>query len=349
MPIEVAAPVRVFMPTSCSASPRLRVMSSPGRASEPTARIHTTSGLRSTPEARRTFDQLDLGGLHRRGRHHQGRHGQHHAQHQHPRRAPATAQQRPGLPVMPRSPCSRRRRRPASRRCWLSASRAAHARPGGRSRPVVRKPRRTRAVAPTAWPPRGEHVDQHDPVHRDGRRRCGAPIGLVGHQVAVGAGLPPGAAGEAREGRAEVAARVVAADVRRVDPAVDDAPDRAHGPLPRVPGHPAAHDARCAAWSSSVRRLSVVGSPLPRLGSAAGPPAAAVAAARGQHQCQQQGQHGRAAAGSRDRHRAGAGTARRRWVWSWRANSLSCGSRNTLPERRPFPRHLLGGGSSLEH
>ena len=43
MPIAVAAPVSVFMPTSWSASPRVRVMSSPGRASEPTARIQTTS------------------------------------------------------------------------------------------------------------------------------------------------------------------------------------------------------------------------------------------------------------------------------------------------------------------
>ena len=51
MPIAVAAPVSVFMPTSWSASPRVRVMSSPGRASEPTARIHTTPGVRSTPPA----------------------------------------------------------------------------------------------------------------------------------------------------------------------------------------------------------------------------------------------------------------------------------------------------------
>ncbi len=51
MPIAVAAPVLVFMPTSWSASPRVRVMSSPGRASEPTARIHTTSGVTSTPSA----------------------------------------------------------------------------------------------------------------------------------------------------------------------------------------------------------------------------------------------------------------------------------------------------------
>ncbi len=55
MPIAVAAPVLVFMPTSWRASPRDRVMSWPGRASEPTARIHTTSGLRSTPSARCTL------------------------------------------------------------------------------------------------------------------------------------------------------------------------------------------------------------------------------------------------------------------------------------------------------
>ena len=55
MPIAVAAPVRVFIPTSCSASPRVWVMSSPGRASEPTARIQTTSGLTSTDSARLTF------------------------------------------------------------------------------------------------------------------------------------------------------------------------------------------------------------------------------------------------------------------------------------------------------
>ena len=45
MPIAVAAPVLVLMPTSWSASPRLRVMFSPGRASEPTARIQIRSGL----------------------------------------------------------------------------------------------------------------------------------------------------------------------------------------------------------------------------------------------------------------------------------------------------------------
>ncbi len=51
MPIAAAAPVLVFSPISCSASPRVRVMSSPGRASEPTARIQTTSGLTSTEVA----------------------------------------------------------------------------------------------------------------------------------------------------------------------------------------------------------------------------------------------------------------------------------------------------------
>ena len=55
MPIAVAAPVLVFMPISWSASPRVRVMSSPGRASEPTARTQTTSGLTSTASARSTF------------------------------------------------------------------------------------------------------------------------------------------------------------------------------------------------------------------------------------------------------------------------------------------------------
>ena len=51
MPIAAAAPVLVFIPISCRASPRVRVMSSPGRASEPTARIQTTSGLTSTDVA----------------------------------------------------------------------------------------------------------------------------------------------------------------------------------------------------------------------------------------------------------------------------------------------------------
>ena len=45
----VAAPVLVFMPTSWRASPRTRSMFSPGRASEPTARIQTRSGFRSMP------------------------------------------------------------------------------------------------------------------------------------------------------------------------------------------------------------------------------------------------------------------------------------------------------------
>ena len=53
-PIAVAACVRVLMPTSWSASPRLRRMSWPGRASEPTARIHTMSRGASTPSACRT-------------------------------------------------------------------------------------------------------------------------------------------------------------------------------------------------------------------------------------------------------------------------------------------------------
>ena len=48
MPMDVAAPVFTSMPISCSASPRVRVSSSPGRASEPTAMIHTTSFETST-------------------------------------------------------------------------------------------------------------------------------------------------------------------------------------------------------------------------------------------------------------------------------------------------------------
>ncbi len=48
MPMAAAAPVVVLMPISWSASPRVWVMSSPGRASEPTAMIQTTSGLTST-------------------------------------------------------------------------------------------------------------------------------------------------------------------------------------------------------------------------------------------------------------------------------------------------------------
>ena len=52
MPIAAAAPVCVLMPTSWSASPRLRVMSSPGLASDPIAMIQMTSGLRSIPSAR---------------------------------------------------------------------------------------------------------------------------------------------------------------------------------------------------------------------------------------------------------------------------------------------------------
>ena len=52
MPIEVAALVRGLIPISWSASPRVRVMVSPGRASEPTARIQTTSSPPgSTPSA----------------------------------------------------------------------------------------------------------------------------------------------------------------------------------------------------------------------------------------------------------------------------------------------------------
>ena len=66
MPMAAAAPVLVFMPTSWSASPRVRVMSSPGRASEPTARIQITSGSVSTLEARSTCDQHHVGRLHAR-------------------------------------------------------------------------------------------------------------------------------------------------------------------------------------------------------------------------------------------------------------------------------------------
>ena len=113
MPIAVAAPVRVFIPTSCSASPRVRVMSSPGRASEPTARIQTTSGLRSTPAALLDLDQRDLGGLHRRVGHDQARPA---ASTTPERSDPATAAER--VPAQPahreRSPCRRRSRRPAS-------------------------------------------------------------------------------------------------------------------------------------------------------------------------------------------------------------------------------------------
>ena len=52
MPIVVAAPVWVLMPTNWRASPRLRVIRWPGLASEPIAMIQMTSGLRSTPSAR---------------------------------------------------------------------------------------------------------------------------------------------------------------------------------------------------------------------------------------------------------------------------------------------------------
>ena len=59
MPIEVAAPVSVCMPTSWRASPRTLVMSSPGRASEPTARIQIRSESTSTPPARSIFTSTD--------------------------------------------------------------------------------------------------------------------------------------------------------------------------------------------------------------------------------------------------------------------------------------------------
>jgi hypothetical protein len=50
--MAVAAPVLVLIPTSCKASPRTRVMSSPGLASEPTARIQMTLSPASIPKAR---------------------------------------------------------------------------------------------------------------------------------------------------------------------------------------------------------------------------------------------------------------------------------------------------------
>jgi hypothetical protein len=63
MPMAVAAPVLVLMPTSWSASPRVRVICSPGRASEPTARIQSTSGLRSTLVARSTSTSIMSAGF----------------------------------------------------------------------------------------------------------------------------------------------------------------------------------------------------------------------------------------------------------------------------------------------
>ena len=80
MPIAAAAPVLVFIPISCNASPRTRVMSSPGRASEPTARIHTTSGLTSTDVALLILTSARSVGLDRRGRCQRGAHRQHHAE-----------------------------------------------------------------------------------------------------------------------------------------------------------------------------------------------------------------------------------------------------------------------------
>ena len=61
----LAAWVWVLIVTSWRASPRLRVMSSPGRASEPTARIEITSGPIAVAWASCDLHQGDLGRLHR--------------------------------------------------------------------------------------------------------------------------------------------------------------------------------------------------------------------------------------------------------------------------------------------
>ena len=55
-----------------------------------------------------------------------------------------------------------------------------------------------------------------------GRRRCGSPRSWLVISARSAGACGARAGGEAGEGVAEVAARVVAADVRRVEPAVDD-------------------------------------------------------------------------------------------------------------------------------
>ena len=218
MPIAAAAPVLVFIPISCSASPRTRVMSSPGRASEPTARIQHDVGADVDRRRVLELDQREIGRLHRRGRRQRGAaRATHHAEREQAERPPQPGARSRVITASPPRP--RRSRRPSTRPCpWPGRARRATRRCSSRS-PVVSKSRTKLAVTPRGWPSGGEDVEP-DPAVGRGRR-----VDLVGdagaaEEVEVALGVGGGVLGERRERRREVRARELAEE-GLVEPGVD--------------------------------------------------------------------------------------------------------------------------------
>ena len=163
----------------------------------------------------------------------------------------------------------RRSRRSATRPCRGQEQPAARPRSCAATSPLGREPAaRTCAVAPAGRPFDGEHVDRSP--RGSSRRRASIRVAdaRVAHQALVArAASAARAGGEAGKASAKSLRGIVAADVRRVDPARRPPGRPARGPLLRLAfGSWPVDLARRVAWSPAVVGASGLG----RRGAASG-------------------------------------------------------------------------------